>query len=106
MSQNRVLRRIFEAKREAVTEGWKKIHNEELYDSYYSPNIIRLLKYRRIKLVGYEAFMGKMNIFYRVWFESLENQAHLEVLSLDGKITLKWTLNKMGRSNPDSSGLG
>jgi hypothetical protein len=48
MFPNRVQRRTFEAKREEVPDGWRKIHNEERYDSYYSPNIIRILKYRRI----------------------------------------------------------
>jgi hypothetical protein len=39
-----VLRRIFEPRRDEVTGGWRKLHNEELGDSYSSPSIIRIIK--------------------------------------------------------------
>jgi len=42
--ENRVLRRIFGAKRDEVTGEWRKLHNEELSDLYCSPNIVRVLK--------------------------------------------------------------
>jgi hypothetical protein len=44
---NRVLRRIFGAKRDEVTGEWRKLHNEELHNLYSSPNIIRQIKSRR-----------------------------------------------------------
>ena len=47
--ENRVLRRIFEPKRDAVTGEWRRLHNEELNDLYYSPNIVRVIKSRRMK---------------------------------------------------------
>jgi hypothetical protein len=47
--ENRVLRRIFEPKRDGVTGGLRKLHNEELHDLYTSPNIIRLIKSRRMR---------------------------------------------------------
>jgi hypothetical protein len=50
--QNRVLRRIFGPKRDELTVEWRKLHNEELHDLYFSPSIIRLIKSRRIPLVG------------------------------------------------------
>jgi hypothetical protein len=44
--ENRVLRGIFGAKRDEVTEDWRKLHNEELNDLYCSPNIVRVIKSR------------------------------------------------------------
>jgi hypothetical protein len=42
--ENRVLRRIFGPKREEVTGGWRKVHDEKLHNLYNSPNIIRVIK--------------------------------------------------------------
>jgi hypothetical protein len=50
--ENRVLRRIFGPKSDEVTEEWRKLHNEELHDLYSSTNIIRVIKYRRMRWVG------------------------------------------------------
>jgi hypothetical protein len=47
--ENRVLRRIFEPKRDKVTEEWRKLHNEELNDLYCSPNIFRMIKLRKMR---------------------------------------------------------
>jgi hypothetical protein len=46
---NRVLRRIFGPKRDEVTGGWRKLHNEELHNLYSSPSIIRMIKSRRMR---------------------------------------------------------
>ena len=46
--ENRVLRRIFGPKRDEVTGEWRKLHNEELNDLYCSPNIVRVIKSRRM----------------------------------------------------------
>jgi hypothetical protein len=50
--ENRVLRRIFGPKRDEATGEWKTLHNEELNDLYSSPNIIRVIKSRRMRWVG------------------------------------------------------
>jgi hypothetical protein len=46
--ENRVLR-IFGPKRDEVTGGWRKLHNEELHDLYSSPSIIRIIKLRMLR---------------------------------------------------------
>jgi hypothetical protein len=46
---NRVLRRIFGPKRYEVTKEWRKLHNEELNELYSPPNIVRVIKSRRIR---------------------------------------------------------
>ena len=55
--EDRVLRGIFEPKREGVTGEWRKLHNEELNDLYSSPNIVRVIKSRRIRWAGHVARM-------------------------------------------------
>ena len=66
MFENRVLRRIFGSKRDEVTGEWRKIHSEELNDLYCSPNIVRVIKSRRMKWAGHVARMGKGRGVYRV----------------------------------------
>jgi hypothetical protein len=56
--ENRVLRRIFGPKRDEVTGGWMKLHNEELHNLYSSPNIIRTIKSRRMRN-AYRILVGK-----------------------------------------------
>jgi hypothetical protein len=57
--ENRVLRQIFGPKRDEVTGMWRKLHNEELHDLYFSPSIIRIMKSRRIRWALHVARMGK-----------------------------------------------
>jgi hypothetical protein len=49
--EDRVLRKIFGPKRDKVIRGWRKLHNEELHNVYCSPNIIRIIRSRRIRWV-------------------------------------------------------
>ena len=53
-----MLRRIFGHRRAEVTGEWRRLHNEELIDLYSSPNIVRVLKSRRIRWAGHVARMG------------------------------------------------
>jgi hypothetical protein len=61
--ENRVLRRIFGLKRDEVIRGWRKLHNEELHNLYCSPNIIRMMKSRKMRWAGHVARMGKRGIY-------------------------------------------
>jgi hypothetical protein len=53
MFGNRVLRRLFGPKRDEVTGEWRKLHNEVLNDLYSSPNIVRVIKSRRMGWAGH-----------------------------------------------------
>jgi hypothetical protein len=64
--ENRVLRRIFGPKRDEVTGKWRRLHNEELYGLYSSPNIILVIKSRRMRWMGHVAHMGDRSGAYRV----------------------------------------
>jgi len=57
--ENMVLRRIFRPRRDEVTGEWRRLHNEELNDMYSSPNIVRVIKSRRMRWAGHVAHMGE-----------------------------------------------
>jgi len=61
-----VLRRIFGPRRHEVTGEWRRLHNEELNDLYFSPNIVRVIKSRRMRRAGHVARMGEWRGVYRV----------------------------------------
>jgi hypothetical protein len=64
--ENRVLRTIFGPKRDEVTGKWRKLHNEELRDLYSLPNIVRVVKSRRMRWAGHVACMGEGRGVHRV----------------------------------------
>jgi hypothetical protein len=63
--ENRVLRKIFEPKREE-DGSWRKLHNDELHELYSSPNIVRMIKSRRMRWVGHVARREEGRDVYRV----------------------------------------
>ena len=65
MFENMVLRRIFVPSRDEVTGEWRRLHNEELNDLYCSPNIVRVIKSRRMRWAGHVTRMGERGV-YRV----------------------------------------
>jgi hypothetical protein len=65
VSVNSVLRRIFGPRRDEVTGDWRKLHNKELNDLYCSPNIVRVLKSRRMREAGHVEHMGESRGVYR-----------------------------------------
>jgi hypothetical protein len=71
-----VLRRIFGPKREE-DRSWRKLHNDELHNLYSSPNIVRMIKSRRMRWAGHVARMGEGRVVYRVLVEKLEGKRPL-----------------------------
>jgi len=65
VSENMVLR-IFGPRRDKVTGEWRKLHNEELNDLYFSPNIVRAIKSKRMRWAGHVARMGEERGVYRI----------------------------------------
>jgi hypothetical protein len=63
--ENKVLRRIFGPKRDEVIGEWRRLHNKELYAVYSSPNIIRVIKSRRLRWAGHVACMGERRGVHR-----------------------------------------
>jgi hypothetical protein len=61
--ENRLLRKIFGPKRDEVIGEWRKFHYEELNDLYSSPNIVCLIKHRRMRWEGHVACMGKAEMY-------------------------------------------
>jgi hypothetical protein len=84
--ENRVLRRSFWPKRDEVTGKWRRLHNEELYDLYCSPNI-RVIRSRRMIWPGHVARVGDRRGAYSVLVGGPEGKNHFQDLDLDGRIT-------------------
>jgi hypothetical protein len=70
--ENRVLRRIFEPKRRG-NRWWRKLHNEKLNDLYSSPNVVWVIKSKRMGWMGHVARMGERRGAYRVWWGNLRD---------------------------------
>jgi len=64
--ENTVLRKIFGPRRDEVTGEWRRLHNEELNDLYASPNIVRVIKSRRMRRAGHVTLVGEEREVYRV----------------------------------------
>ena len=91
---NRMLRRIFEPKRDKVTGEWRRRHYKELHDLYSSPNILRVIKLQRMRWAGHVEPIGRKEM--RTWFcwGNLRERDHLEDLSVAGRIILRWIIKK------------
>jgi hypothetical protein len=72
-----------------LTGEWRKLHNEELNDLYSSPDIVRVIKSRRMRWTGHIARMVERRGVYRDWWEDLMERVHLEDPGLDGRIMLR-----------------
>ena len=104
MFENMVLRRIFGPRRDEVTVEWRRLHKEELNDLYSSPNIVRVIKSRRMRWAGLVARMGEERGVYRVLVGKPEGKRPL------GRPRLRWVdirmdLQKVGCGYMDWIGL-
>ena len=86
--ENMVLRRIFGPRREDVTGEWRRLHNEKLNDLYCSPNIVRVIKPRRMRGARHVVCMGEDRWVYRVLVGKPEGKNHWGDLGVDGWIIL------------------
>jgi hypothetical protein len=66
--ENRVLRRVFGPKMDEVTGEWRKLHNEELSDLYSLPNVVWVVKSRRMRWAGHVARMGRGEMCTGFWW--------------------------------------
>jgi hypothetical protein len=85
--ENRVLRRIFGPKRDEVTGEWRKLQKEKLHDLYCSPNIVRVIKSRRMRWTGHVARVGEGRGVYRVLVGKPEGKRPL------GRLRCRWEDN-------------
>jgi hypothetical protein len=93
---NKVLRRIFGPKRDEVTGEWRRLHNKELYALYSSPNIIRVIKSRRLRWAGHVARMGERRGAYRVLVGKPEGRRPLERPRRRWEENIKMDLREVG----------
>ena len=81
--------------RDEVTGEWRKLHNEELNDLYSLPNIVRVVKLRRMRWAGHVARMGEDRGVHRVLVGKPEGKRSLGDQDLDGRIILRWIFRKL-----------
>ncbi|KAJ4449275.1 hypothetical protein ANN_00673 [Periplaneta americana] len=96
MFENKVLRKIFGAKRYEVTGKWRKLHNTELHALYSSPDIIRNIKSRRLRWAGHVARMGESSNAYSVLVGRPEGKTPLERPRRRWEDNIKMDLREVG----------
>ena len=93
---NRVMRRIFGPRKDEVTGEWGKLHNEKLNDLYCSPNIVLVIKSRRMRWVRHVVRMGERRGVYRVLVGKPEEKNPLERPRHSWKDNIKMDLQEVG----------
>jgi hypothetical protein len=88
-------------KRDNLTDEWERLNNEELYALYASPNIIRVIKSRRLKCARHVGRIGRQEVHTGFWWGKLRKGDHSEDPGIDGRVTLKWIFKKWNGENRD-----
>jgi hypothetical protein len=99
--ENRVLRGIFGSKKDEVTVGWRKLHNEELHGLYSSPSLVRVIKVRRMRWAGHVALMGEVRGAYNILVGGPEGRRPLGRPRLRWEDNIKMDLREIGFGNVD-----
>jgi len=100
---SRALRRILWPKWDDETGEWRKlvVHKEKLNDLYYSHNIFRVIKSRRMRWAGYVACMGERRVLYRVLVGKPEEKRPLERPRRRWEDNIKLDLQEVGCGDMD-----
>ena len=101
VSENRVMRRIFGPKRDEVTREWRKLHNEELNDLFFSPNIVRVIKSRRMRWARSVARVGESRGVYMVLVGKSEGKRPLGRPRQTREDNIKIDLQEVGCGDMD-----
>jgi hypothetical protein len=103
--EKRVLWRILGPKRDEVTGEWRKVHNEELYDLYSSPSIIRIIKPGKMRWAGHVARMGEKTNTYRLLVGKLKEKRRLRRPKRRWVDNIRMDLGEVGWNDVDWIGL-
>jgi hypothetical protein len=99
--ENRVLWRIFGPKRDEMTGGWRKLHNEELHGLYSSPGIIRVIRARKMRWTGHVARMREVRCAYNILVGKPEGRRPLGRPRRRWEDNIKMDLGKIGFGDVD-----
>jgi hypothetical protein len=99
--EKRVLRRIFGPKRDEVTGGWRKLHNEELHGLHSSPSIVRLIRARRMRWAGHVVRMGEVRGAYKILVGKPEGRRPLGRSRRGWEDNIKMDLEETGFGDAD-----
>ena len=100
------MRRVFGPKRNEITGKWRKLHNGELRDLYSLPNIVRLIKSRRMRWAGHVARRGRGEVCTGFWWGNLRERDNWGDPDVDGRIILRLIFGKWEWWRGDGVGSG